>query len=430
MRRFAPVSQAKSRLRQWTDNRAPSGAVMPHQDGPTVRPRWSQLGINNPIQQQNLLVDGWVPGNEPTTAGAIVQRGRRGRGRGKQIFQPSKQAAPKPAKSGGANSGSGATVTAQNGDRTMSFRDLPPGPVSVYRMEVVDQSYDKDGRARYPHVHQGPSTSRVKGAKNQHVYLPKPTENYSTAKDRYVPDAPTKKARRNRKGISTDDPRFSAEFLKTHRDTGRNTVFMNFGDRRRAYEFYRQKVENEPKLNFNIKSAQVPHHVFDTLRQQAVHEDDARSYPTRPFNVDRKVPNQLGLRERHVDLLNRTAIPGSAKVEDIAALQKEFEKAGGAASDGGGAHANVRFHSGSIKPRKAGKGKHSLARQIQEDRDAFERQDYPRRDSDATHSDSEYDSDAESDEGHEAAPIHDPSQAHPPFDFTDETEWPKLPSRR
>jgi hypothetical protein len=404
---------------------------MPHQDGPIVRPRWSQMGMNEPKSNQNPPGDGHMadvaPGADPAAAGAIVQRGRRRRG--KRIFQPKKQAAPTPAKSGGGTSGAGAAGSAPHGDRTMSFRDLPPGPVSVYRMEVVDQSYDKDGRARYPHVHQGPSTSRVNGAKNQHVYLPKPTENYSAAKKRYVPDAPTKKARQNRKGISTDDPRFSAEFLKTHRDTGRNTVFMNFGDRGRAYEFYRQKVENEPKLNFNIKSAQVPHHVFDTLRQQAVHEDDARSYPTRPFNVDRKAPNQLGLRERHVDLLNRTAIPGSAKVEDIAALQKEYANAGGAASGGGGVQ-NVRARYGFRKPPNARKGRHTLARQIQEDRAALEQRDDPRRDEDAAPSGSEYDSDAESQGGDEAEAGHVPSQTHPPFDFTDETVWPKLSSHR
>jgi hypothetical protein len=422
-----------------------------------LRPRWSRLGIHEPRSQQNRLGDvaladgaladgaladgapadgapadgalaNGAPGVDQAAAAAIVQRGRRGRG--KRIFQPKKQATPTPAKSGGGKSGAGAAGSAQQGDRTMSFRDLPPGPVSVYRMEVVDQSYDKDGRARYPHVHQGPSTSRVKGAKNQHVYLPKPSENYSTSKNRYVPDAPTKKATQTRKGMSTDDPRFSAEFLKTHRDTGRNTVFMNFGDRRRAYEFYRQKVENEPKLNFNIKSAQVPHHVFDTLRQQAVHEDDARSYPTRPFNVDRKAPNQLGLRERHVDLLNRTAIPGSAKVEDIAALQKEFANEGGVASGGGGVQANVRGRYGFKKPPSARKGKHTLARQIQEDRAALEQRDHPRRDEDAALSESDYDSDAESQGGHEAAPHQVSPQAHPPFDFTDETVWPKLSSHR
>ena len=104
-------------------------------------------------------------------------------------------------------------------------------------------------------------------------------------------------------------------------------MFVNFGVPKRALELYRQKRANEPHLNFTIKSTLVPQSTFAELREQAVHELDARKFPTRPLNVDRKAPNQLGLRERHIDLLNSTAIPGSARVEDIGRLERKYGRA-------------------------------------------------------------------------------------------------------
>jgi hypothetical protein len=207
-------------------------------------------------------------------------------------------------------------------DRTMSFRDLPPGPVRAYRMEASTQQYDdKSERPKWAHFHVG---SQGSNANSSHLYLPKPTSNYSGRENRYTSDDPRRRYRPKTKGLSRDDQSYAHEFLKNQRDTGRNTMFVNFAEPKRALELYRQKKANEPHLNFNIKSTLVPASTFAELRKQSVHEADAQKYPTRPFNVDRKAPNQLGLRERHIDLLNATALKGSARVEDIAKLEKKF----------------------------------------------------------------------------------------------------------
>jgi hypothetical protein len=206
-------------------------------------------------------------------------------------------------------------------DRTMSFRDLPPGPVRAYRMEASTQQYDATGRPRWAHFHVG---SQGGNANSSHLYLPKPTNKHSDENDRYTPGDPRRRYRPKTKGLPRDDQRYAAEFLKNQRDTGRNTMFVNFAEPKRALELYRQKRANEPHLNFSIKSTLVPASTFAELRKQSVHEADAQKYPTRTFNVDRKAPNQLGLRERHVDLLNATAIRGSARVENIAKLERKY----------------------------------------------------------------------------------------------------------
>ena len=78
-----------------------------------------------------------------------------------------------------------------------------------------------------------------------------------------------------------------------------------------------------------MRSFQVPHETFSALRDRAVHERDAKAYPTRPIGVDRKAHNQLGLTERHVDLLHASMLPGSAREETEDTLARAVESEGG-----------------------------------------------------------------------------------------------------
>lgn len=239
-------------------------------------------------------------GAGPHEAGALqLGRQRRGRAKGRQ-----KKRADPPRPD-------------QHADDPMHFRELPPGPVRAYRVEVATQQYDDKGRAKWPHVHVG-------AGGGGHVYVPKPTSEYSVErkpnKNKFM--RPQQPVPRPRPG----DSHYAESFLRRQRDTGRNSAFVNFGAPERALELLRQKTENEPDKQFVVKSFQVPHETWHALRGQAVHERDANRYGTRPLGVDRKAPNQLGLKERHVDLLNATMLPGSARVETEDTLQRRLDR--------------------------------------------------------------------------------------------------------
>ena len=118
-------------------------------------------------------------------------------------------------------------------DRTLSFRDLPPGPVRAYRMEASTQQYDNSGRPKWAHVHVG---SHVGNTNTSHLYLPKPTANYSRPEASYTPDDPRRRYKSKTKGLPRDDQAYAQEFLKNQRDTGRNSMFVNFGEPKRALE--------------------------------------------------------------------------------------------------------------------------------------------------------------------------------------------------
>jgi hypothetical protein len=210
----------------------------------------------------------------------------------------------------------------QRDDNLLSFKDLPEGPVTVYRMEVVDQQYDED-RPKWSHVHLTSTNwnqpNKDQSQQNAYIYLPK-------AKSEYSKDHPVELPMQSQgsKPQELTELESAARFLQNPHEQGRNDVFINFGNPKRALELYDQKTQNEPEKRFQILSWRIPHSTWATLRKAAVHENDAKRFPTRPYNVDRKAPNQLGLRQRHVELLNKTAMPGSAKVEDPEMLRHQL----------------------------------------------------------------------------------------------------------
>ncbi len=172
----------------------------------------------------------------------------------------------------------------------------PNNPVTVYRVEVKDQDYQYDPviRPKWSHVH------NTNNALDAYVYQPKPMEEF---RKKFRPqvqrrkDIMRKDALKKRKGYAQ----------------GRNDVFLNFGNLYRALEFYYQKSTNELDKDFVIRTFQIPNDVWLELMGKAVHEDVAKDYPGRPYNVDRKTYNQLGLREKHVHLINQNIIPATSQ---------------------------------------------------------------------------------------------------------------------
>ncbi len=190
-------------------------------------------------------------------------------------------------------------------DNDLNMKPLPEGPVSAYRVEV--EKFDE----RFSHLHM-PKNERSKAA----IYNPKPDvrEYENIGKGKKTP----KKTK--------DMAEYSRKFIESRKGQPSGTMsWINFGQPERALEFYKQKSTNptEKKLGnkFSIKSFKIPHEVYDTLSEDTVHERQKKSNPGRPINVDRETPNQLGLQQAHLELLNETMLKGSAKVED----PNEFE---------------------------------------------------------------------------------------------------------
>ncbi|WP_434525946.1 RHS repeat protein [Photorhabdus asymbiotica] len=94
-----------------------------------------------------------------------------------------------------------------------------------------------------------------------------------------------------------------------------NLAFYNFGNPRRALQFYEQKTENpKEKFPFVIKSFDIPSAVFKAIAEDATLEKDYKKFPTAPMNVDVAAFNQLGLQPHHVDLLVGSIVPKSGRV--------------------------------------------------------------------------------------------------------------------
>ncbi|MFI5706256.1 hypothetical protein [Kribbella sp. NPDC051620] len=91
-------------------------------------------------------------------------------------------------------------------------------------------------------------------------------------------------------------------------------LFLNFGDKERALEFYKLR-HAQGHSGTQIKTFEVPSSHVDSLRQAAVTERKAKGFPTSPLVVDRnKAVDQFGLRSCHIpELLNQIS-PGSGEV--------------------------------------------------------------------------------------------------------------------
>ena len=77
---------------------------------------------------------------------------------------------------------------------------------------------------------------------------------------------------------------------------GNKTLFLNFGDRRRAVEFLNKRI-TQGMEGVQIKSFQVSQSFFDDVIRNAIPESMARQFPGKPIIVDiTRARNQIGLR--------------------------------------------------------------------------------------------------------------------------------------
>lgn len=176
----------------------------------------------------------------------------------------------------------------------MNIKKLPKGNVKVYRVEV-EKFNDK-----FSHLN-------IDKNGNGNIYNPKQNAGQYTGKGKKTPPK------------DTNTKKYSNKFLKGRENQpAGNMTFMNFGRPQRALNFYNQKSNNpnEQGKKFAIKSFEVPSEVAKRIQKDSVHESLARRHPNQTINVDRVTPNQFGLPQRHVELINQTMIPGSAKLED------------------------------------------------------------------------------------------------------------------
>jgi hypothetical protein len=92
---------------------------------------------------------------------------------------------------------------------------------------------------------------------------------------------------------------------------GKQTLFMNFGDKERALEFL-AKRQGQNMEGVTIKSFEVPASYVEQLQRSAVPESAARANPGSAFIADpTKASNQYGLRTSQIDQLQKAAVPGT-----------------------------------------------------------------------------------------------------------------------
>jgi RHS repeat-associated protein len=95
--------------------------------------------------------------------------------------------------------------------------------------------------------------------------------------------------------------------------TGKKTLFLNFGDKARAIEFFNKRVSQGMK-GVQIKSFQVNESLLNDLLENAVPEELSKTYSGKPIIVDiTKAANQFGLRGEWIKKLQDTIIQGSGK---------------------------------------------------------------------------------------------------------------------
>lgn len=117
-----------------------------------------------------------------------------------------------------------------------------------------------------------------------------------------------------KKGLS--DYEYSRNYLANNKGQPPGTMgWLGFNSPGRAHDFYNQKMNNEgDKLTFVVKSFEIPSGVYKAIAETAITEDIRSSDRTAPINVDIVAAGQLGLQSHHLDLINRFAISGSAKI--------------------------------------------------------------------------------------------------------------------
>jgi len=94
-----------------------------------------------------------------------------------------------------------------------------------------------------------------------------------------------------------------------------NTLFLNFGSRARAEQFFAQKL-GQGLPGAKIKSFEVSQAFLEQLRGAAVAEPKAAMAPGRPLRVDvTKAPDQFGLRPQQIKALKDAIKPGTGRIE-------------------------------------------------------------------------------------------------------------------
>ncbi len=92
-------------------------------------------------------------------------------------------------------------------------------------------------------------------------------------------------------------------------------LFLNFGNRARAEQFFAQKLE-QGLSGAQIKSFDVPQQFLNELRASAVGEFKSTAAPGQPIRVDvTKAPDQFGLRPEQIKALQDAIIQGTGKIE-------------------------------------------------------------------------------------------------------------------
>ncbi|HSR23577.1 MAG TPA: WXG100 family type VII secretion target [Candidatus Eisenbacteria bacterium] len=95
---------------------------------------------------------------------------------------------------------------------------------------------------------------------------------------------------------------------------GRNMLFLNFGQRQRAEEFLRTRIE-QGMDGACIKSFRVRKEALEDLRAAAVDEESVDMSPGAPLRVDvSKAVDQFGLRKWHIRDLQQQVVPRSGRV--------------------------------------------------------------------------------------------------------------------
>lgn len=95
---------------------------------------------------------------------------------------------------------------------------------------------------------------------------------------------------------------------------GERMLFLNFGSRSRAEEFFARRLA-QGMDGAQMKSFEVPKKFLEELRSSAVPESMARQFPNSPIVVDpTKAADQFGIRAAQVEELQKRIIQGTGEI--------------------------------------------------------------------------------------------------------------------
>ena len=97
--------------------------------------------------------------------------------------------------------------------------------------------------------------------------------------------------------------------------TGDNMLFLNFGDKARAVQYFQQKLgAQNPLTDITVKQFSVSRRFVDDLKRFSVRESQKREFPDRPLQVDiSRTNSSYGLRSDHIEVLRNRIIQGTGR---------------------------------------------------------------------------------------------------------------------